>query len=117
MRGDEGKIVSILVILALIVVGVIFYQQGTVKHRTAKVEEKEAVHHGGGTKYLLYPEKGEPLENTDAMFHMKFNSSTIYGEIEEGECYRFEVYGWRLPFFSMYQNIIGKEEIKCEEIR
>lgn len=92
------------------------YQLGTVGHVDVEIDRKEAVSHGESTKYLIYPEKGEPLQNEDALFHGKFNSSTVYGEIEKGKCYRFKVYGWRVPFLSMYKNIVRKREIKCGEV-
>lgn len=91
------------------------YQCGTQDTlRQVKVTDKEAVNHGKATKYLIYTQR-QPLENQDAIFHGKFNSSTVYSRIEPSACYNFDVYGWRVPFFSMYKNIIGYEKVDCSQ--
>jgi len=57
------------------------------------------------SKYLIFCE-GITLENTDSLWHWKWNSSDFYGQIKKNEKYNFKIYGWRVPFLSMYKNII-----------
>jgi len=83
----------------------------------AKVTDKERVTTGSGdsisSKYLIFTDK-ETFENSDYMFTGKFNSSDIYGKIEKGKVYEFDVYGWRLPIFSSYRNILSAKEVDRE---
>lgn len=76
---------------------------------TVTVTHKERVTYRSGddthSKYLVYSE-GETFEITDTWSYMRFNSSDLYGRIHQGETYRMRVYGWRIPFFSSYRNII-----------
>lgn len=51
-------------------------------------------------------------ENTDSLLRMKFNSADVYGQLQNGKTYTCDTYGWRVPFFSIYPNIV-----KCEEKR
>ena len=62
------------------------------------------------SKYLVFAddENGNSLvfENTDCFIRGKFNSSNIQGQLKEGNTYRVTVIGYRIPYFSCYQNII-----------
>jgi hypothetical protein len=79
------------------------------------VTEKQIKRYNEQDKYLIFTKlsNGEVrvFENTDSLIEGKFNSSDVYGSIEKGKTYKFETYGWRLPFFSAYENIIGAKEI------
>lgn len=80
------------------------------------VTDKERVNNGDSSKYLVYAdtEDGESLvfENTDSLFHGKFNSSNVQGKLKEGKTYELTVCGYRIPFLSSYQNIINVEEVE-----
>ncbi|MBX9727092.1 MAG: DUF1523 family protein [Rickettsiales bacterium] len=60
--------------------------------------------------YLIYTDQGV-FRNDDAGWHVKFNSSDVYGNLDKGKRYRMKVYGWRIPIFSMYPNIVRVEEV------
>ena len=83
------------------------------------VTDKERIYEGSGdtssSKYLVFgdDENGNALvfENTDCFIRGKWNSSNIQGQLKEGNTYKITVVGYRISFFSMYQNIIKVEEI------
>lgn len=101
---------------ALILVGLIclisstgysyFASQETV---TITVIEKERILETHGkqltAKYLVFAE-GEVFENTDSLWFFKFDSSGVQLQLRNGEEYTVDVVGWRIPFLSMYRNII-----------
>lgn len=99
--------------ILLLVFGVLSasYQWGTVEDVEFTITDVERITDGHGanitSKYLLYTKEGEVFENTDAMFHGKFNSSTFHGWSMEhrGQKVWAKVYGFRIPFMSMYRNI------------
>lgn len=84
------------------------------------VTDKERIYKGSGdtssSKYLVFgdDENGNALvfENTDCFVRGKWNSSNIQGQLKEGHTYKITVVGYRIPFFSMYQNIIRIEEVE-----
>lgn len=53
----------------------------------------------------------EMFVNVDALEIGKFNSGTIQAQLstyqESGQTVCLEVYGWRIPFLSMFENIKG----------
>ena len=87
---------------------------------TITVTDKERIYEGSGdtssSKYLVFgdDDNGNSLvfENTDCFIRGKWNSSNIQGQLKEGNTYKVTVVGYRVPFFSMYQNIIKIEEVK-----
>ena len=86
------------------------YVFGTQDTVVATVTDKDRITTGSGkdisSKYLVFTDK-EVFENTDSLLLFKFNSSDVQGKLRAGSSYRLDVYGWRLPFFSSYRNIVA----------
>lgn len=83
---------------------------------TFVVTGKERINKRESSKYLIFTEKEdgsrEVFENEDNFFIWKFNSSDLYGIIQEDKKYNADVYGLRIRFFSMYRNIADIKEVK-----
>ncbi|MEI3582431.1 MAG: hypothetical protein V8R89_07165 [Alphaproteobacteria bacterium] len=78
---------------------------------TATVTGKERVvkHDPEGetySYYLVYTDK-EVFKIEDFLLFGQFNSSDVYGMLAENTTYKFKVFGARIPFLSMYRNIVG----------
>jgi len=58
-----------------------------------------------------------PLVNYDARYRLKFNSGSIQNEAIRlrGKKVKIKKYGWRLPLFSLYENVLKIEEIPQED--
>ena len=109
-----------LIIIA--VVGIIIFSLVATfndKTYTITVTDKDRITTGGGdsikSKYLVFgdDEAGNPLvfENTDNLLRWKFKSSNIQGGLKVGHTYDVRVIGFRIPIFSIYENIIDYYEI------
>lgn len=88
------------------------YNYGTEEHVRFTVSDKERIvesndDDGVSSKYIVFTEEGEVFENTDSVLRFKFNSSTVQGQLKEGQIYDATVYGWRIPFLSTYRNIVS----------
>ena len=81
--------------------------QFTVKDKERVVESSQE-----GTKsyYLIYTDNGE-YKNEDSLWYLKWDSASVYGQLERGKTYEAHVYGFRLGFLSMYPNIVSVEEL------
>ena len=105
----------IVMFVLLLVVWTPYYNYGTDEITTFTVTGKERIVESKGqsttSKYLVFTEN-ETFENTDSLLHFKFDSSEVYGQLEEGETYSAKVYGFRVPFLSMYRNIVFVEEVQ-----
>lgn len=121
MEKEHGCLL-VVAFLVLVVLGVFIdaaFQYGTADHVTFEVLKTERIVESHSddkgshvtSKYLVFTD-GETFENTDTMFYWKWNSSDLYGRLEPGRSYRAKVYGWRVPMFSWYRNIVavGPEE-------
>ena len=69
------------------------------------VTGKERVNSDENSYYLIFTDN-DVFKNVDDLSVMKFNSSDIYAQLNEGEEYCFTVAGYRIPLISMYKNII-----------
>ena len=49
------------------------------------------------------------FKNEDSVLRMKYNSSSVYNQLEIGKKYKFTVVGFRIGLFSSYENIIKYE--------
>lgn len=120
MRNQKLMIVAFVGLILLLIIGsqVVFNFNDT--EYTITITDKERIHEGSedisSSKYLVFgdDENGNSLvfENTDCFIRGKWNSSNLQGKMKEENTYRITVVGYRIPFFSMYQNIIKVEKIE-----
>lgn len=105
----------IATLIVVIIVGSVVLQHTSRHFDTITVSEKTVKRSGYGEntveKYLIFSTDGRVYENTDSLIEGKFNSSNVYGMLVPGNTYKIESYGYRLPYYSMYPNIVNVKEI------
>lgn len=121
-KNDKFRLTLMSVIICITIVVVIgyigFMGVGLFNTETyvVTITDKERINKNGSSRYLVYAdsEDGESLvfENTDSLFHGKFNSSNVQGKLKEGKTYELTVVGFRIPILSSYQNIVNVEEVE-----
>ena len=123
IRKKNTRIFFVIVMIAIMLVSLIgqeaIFNFNDTEY-TITVTDKERIYTGSGnsssSKYLVFgdDQNGNSLvfENTDCFIRGKWNSSNIQGQLKEGNTYKVTVVGYRVSFFSMYQNIIKIEEVK-----
>ena len=64
-------------------------------------------------RFMIATEE-RPYVNEDAKFRCKFNSGTVQNDAIRlrGKKVRIKKYGWRIPIFSMYENVVAVEEAR-----
>ena len=120
MRIQKLFIVTFVGLILLLAIGNYMILNFNDTEYIITITDKERVYEGSGegssSKYLVFgdDESGNSLvfENTDCFIRGKWNSSNLQGKMKEGNVYRITVVRYRIPFFSMYQNIIKVEEIE-----
>jgi hypothetical protein len=108
--------ISFCVIFALCVIFAIGFSTCTAFTSTSgtfTITGKESVKHGEGGKYLVYTDV-TTYEVEDSFIYWRWDSSDVYGALQIGKTYRATLQGWRVPFLSMYQNIIKPVEVAAE---
>lgn len=114
-KYQKGNVIHMIIVFIFIIgiVGVLIaspiISYTTMESTTITVKDKERICSGSNVqitcKYLVYTTEGV-YENTDDFWQWKFNSSDIYNDLEEGYTYQVVVNGFRVPFLSMYKNIL-----------
>lgn len=109
LSNDQlANIIIGAIMIILLAVILIAYPLATRSTVTATVTDKARITNNDSSYYLIYTNE-ETLRDSDSLVFFKFDSSDIYGRIQKGQTCKFSVYGLRVPFFSIYRNIIGAE--------
>lgn len=116
-RGNFVKGCLVLALLLAVGVGIYQWSYGTQRWVTITVDSKERIVETTGSgdslhvssRYLVFADDGEVYQCSDSLLNGKFDSSSVYGRLKQGETFRVLVTGWRLPIFSTYPNILKVE--------
>ena len=101
-KGSIEFIVGVIIVLALIFDVALNYTNK--KDITLHIKKVTSVT-GKNVKYLIFTKEGV-FENSDQMFLGKFNSSDIQNKLIGEKTCKVETFGQRIPFLSMYPNIV-----------
>lgn len=117
-RSSSPGCLFYVVIIVIVLVISIAPSLRTTEYKNLTVVEKSYA--GGNTDAFVIwvqDESGKQYEfcNKDQWLRGKFNSSTVQGHIHEGETYNIKTCGWRVPLFSMYENILEYTLVKDNE--
>ncbi len=114
MRSWIRRLSWTVVLLSPFIAYITLYRR-SVSEVEFTVDHRERVTTGSGDSmrsyYLVWSKEGEVFCVVDSYSFMKFDSSDRYGKLAEGNHVRANVAGWRIPFLSMYRNVIGIEPI------
>ena len=112
-KGEEKQMnrstvfvgVLIAIFLASLIGVSIFFPLVTKDKATITVSDKQLMTKGGNGTYLVFTEE-EIFKNSDCVMRGKWRSSDLQNKLKIGQTYDVDVYGWRIPLFSAYRNIV-----------
>ena len=106
----QFKFKAILIGIAVCVL-TILYSYFVADKITTKITDAQMTKVDG--RFMIATED-RPFVNADAKYRFKFNSGTVQNDAVrlKGKTVKIKKYGWRLPVFSMYENIVWIEEVK-----
>lgn len=115
MNIDSTKlIVSVVVIIFL--GSLVFTMANCFSHSpgTFTITSKEIYYNSNGSKLLIFTDK-TTYTVSDSIINWRWDSADVYGKLEIGKTYSATLQGWRIPFLSMFPNIIDPKEISRVE--
>ena len=64
--------------------------------------------------YFMIATDDRPLVNHDAKYRFKFDSGNIQNDAirMRGKEVMIRKYGWRIPIFSMYENVVSLKQVE-----
>lgn len=104
--------VFIIVMMMFAMVCAIGFHRITEDSIDVTINDKRIITTGGGgdsgvkVQMTVYADV-EVFTCDDSWSFMKFNSSDVFNQIKKNNMYKLRVSGWRVPFLSMYRNIIS----------
>lgn len=110
--------ITIIVTAVLALLGFYVFYLLTMKNSAIEgtVTEKYTKAINGVDKYFVVVDhsgKREVLESTDSWLNLKWNSADIWANAIQGQRFRLEVVGMRIPFWSMNRNIVSIEKAEA----
>lgn len=124
-RIQKFKFITIIVAIILIIIGLEAFISFNDHMYVVTIVDKDRITDSKLTKdkenkieskYIVFAEdesgKSRVFENTDKFIRFKWNSSDVQGSLKINHKYKLTVVGHRIPFMSVYENIIKVEEIK-----
>jgi len=108
LRSTKFKVIAAAVLVVILVPLYSYFVSHTV---VTRITDAQMTMVDG--KFMIATEY-RPLANYDARYRFKFDSGTIQNEAIrlKGKQVKIWKYGWRIPLFSMYENVVKIEEVK-----
>jgi hypothetical protein len=102
----KAVLVGIAVIIALILYS--YFIPDTIRTRITDAQMTKV------DGYFMIATEYRPLVNHDAKYRFKFDSGTVQNEAIrlKGKEVMIRKYGWRIPLFSMYENVVSIKETR-----
>lgn len=120
-KGELGFAIGCIVLLlaAWLVFAVVrdSIMYGNQTQTTVTICGKESVQSGDSHEYRVYTSGGTyKVADYKAVQDQRFDSADLYGRLQVDASYTITTIGWRIPFFSVFQNIIKVEAPVAESI-
>ncbi len=110
IQDEPGRLAAVLAGLAIFVALILYsyFIPDTIRTRITDAQLTKV------DRYFMIATEDRPLVNHDAKYRLKFDSGNIQNEAIrlKGKEVRIRKYGWRIPFFSMYENVVSIKEVK-----
>jgi uncharacterized protein DUF1523 len=108
--SKRTKVKGVLLGIAVCILAVLYsyFVPDTI---TTKITDAQMMKVDG--KFMIATED-RPFVNYDAKYRFKFNSGTVQNDAIKlrGKLVKIKKYGWRMPLFSRYENVVKIEEVK-----
>lgn len=99
------KVKAVLVSIAVIIVLILYsyFIPDTIRTRITDAQLTKV------DGYFMIATEDRPLVNHDAWYRFKYNSGNVQNEAIrlKGKQVMIRKYGWRIPLFSMYENVVS----------
>lgn len=102
---------AIIVVACVFLVGGCMATYGKSHDVTFTVTDKERDSSSG--KYLIFTEN-ETFRISNSLIKLRFSGSDLYGKIKRDHTYNGQVYGWRIPLFSAYRNLVSATPVNAQ---
>ena len=91
------------------------YAIGTAEHKLIKVSKKYKFDRNGFTEFMIIDYNGNHYNVNNSVWHWKWNSIEDWHKIETSKEISIKYYGWRMPLFGLFPNIIMTRRVQVSD--
>jgi hypothetical protein len=104
------KVKAVLVGIAVVIVTILYsyFIPDTIRTRITDAQLTKV------DGYFMIATEYRPLVNHDAWYRFKYDSGNVQNDAIrlKGKEVTIRKYGWRIPLFSMYENVVSIKQIR-----
>lgn len=106
--GLKAKAVLVSVVVVIVMILYSYFIPDTVRTRITDAQMTKV------DGYFMIATESRPLVNHDAWYRLKYDSGNVQNEAIrlKGKEVAIRKYGWRIPFFSMYENVVSIKQAR-----
>ena len=106
--GFKVKAVLVCIVVIIVLILYSYFIPDTIRTRITDAQLTKV------EGYFMIATEYRPLVNHDAKYRFKFDSGTVQNEAIrlKGKEVMIRKYGWRIPVFSMYENVVSVKEAR-----
>ena len=82
------------------------YAFGTAETKFIKLKQKYTFDRNGFTEFMIIDENGNHYNVNNSVWYWKWDSIEDWHKLETSKDISIKYYGWRVPFFGLFPNII-----------
>ena len=86
------------------------YTFGTTEEKNIEIKEKYKFNRNGFTKFMIVDKNDKHYCVNNSTWYCKFDSIEDYNKIKIGSVQYIKYYGYRIPIFNMFPNIVKSKE-------
>jgi hypothetical protein len=117
MYGSKVFVIGFAFVLLIIIGGTCVYPYATAKTDTITIGEKWIKTAGENKQiYMVSDQNKNPYCVTDCFGRFHFRATDVYLKMEVGKTYKVTYYGWRVPIFSGYPNIVSAVQVSVDSV-
>lgn len=100
-----------ILILPFVIIPHAIYTYYTSKENELHIKQKYKYCTNGFTNFMVIDSNGFHYKVNNSLWYFKYNSIEDWSKIESGDTIKIIQYGYRIPYFSMFPNIVKTEFI------
>ena len=88
------------------------YALGTVENKIIKINTKYQFDRNGFTEFMIVDDNGKHYNVNNSLWYWKWDSIEDWHKLEPNKDIVIKYYGWRVPLFGMFPNIVMSKQDK-----
>jgi hypothetical protein len=112
VKPNSPNILTFLGTSIVLTYGHGLFALGTNKIEEISITKKYKYVSNGYTNFMIVDDKGRHFNINNSFWYWKWNSIEDWSSIKENSTINAKFYGWRVPLFGIFPNIVNSTDYK-----